>query len=150
MSSPRRFTSASARAARPTSPTSSFQPCATNSAATWKSRRKADAGDARMQEMTPANEPASGGETGVKAAPPCAMVIFGAAGDLTKRLLVPALYELVRAKRLPQQFQLVGVATRAQTTADWRQNLGDMMNEFVAHGGGEFQADRLDETAWKW
>jgi hypothetical protein len=33
-------------------------------------------------------------------APPCAMVIFGAAGDLTKRLIVPALYNLVNAKRL--------------------------------------------------
>jgi glucose-6-phosphate 1-dehydrogenase len=30
-------------------------------------------------------------------APPCAMVIFGAAGDLTKRLIMPALYNLVNA-----------------------------------------------------
>jgi glucose-6-phosphate 1-dehydrogenase len=78
------------------------------------------------------------------------MVIFGAAGDLTKRLLVPALYELVRAQRLPQQFQIVGVATSAQTTGDWVKNLTDMINQFVAHGGGEFHADRLDETAWGW
>ncbi len=34
-------------------------------------------------------------------APPCAMVIFGAGGDLTKRLVVPALYNLVTAKRPP-------------------------------------------------
>ena len=101
-----------------------------------------------MQELTRAQDSTAAGETGANPAPPCAMVIFGAAGDLTKRLLVPALYELVRAQRLPQQFQLVGVATRAQTTADWRQNLGDMMNEFVAHGGGEFQSDRLDASAW--
>ena len=42
-------------------------------------------------------------------APPCAMVIFGGAGDLTKRLVVPALYNLVNAKRLPEGFRLVGV-----------------------------------------
>jgi glucose-6-phosphate 1-dehydrogenase len=78
------------------------------------------------------------------------MVIFGAAGDLTKRLLVPALYELVRAQRLPQQFALVGLATSPKTTADWRRDLTEMMNEFVAQGGGEFHTDRLDETAWAW
>jgi len=42
-------------------------------------------------------------------APPCAMVIFGAAGDLTKRLVVPALYNLVNARLLPNGFRLVGV-----------------------------------------
>ena len=42
-------------------------------------------------------------------APPCAMVIFGAGGDLTKRLVMPALYNLVTAKRLPDGFRLVGV-----------------------------------------
>jgi glucose-6-phosphate 1-dehydrogenase len=103
-----------------------------------------------MRETTRANEPASRGETSAEAAPPCAMVIFGAAGDLTKRLLVPALYELVRAKRLPQQFQIVGVATSPQTTADWVRGLAEMMQEFVGHRGGEFHADRLDEAAWGW
>src|SRR5258708_39854180 len=83
-------------------------------------------------------------------APPCAMVIFGAAGDLTKRLVVPALYNLVNAKRLPNQFQLVGVDLAARTTEEWRKGLTDMMEEFVAHGGGEFQADHIDQTAWRW
>ncbi len=83
-------------------------------------------------------------------APPCAMVIFGAAGDLTKRLVVPALYNLVDARRLPDGFQLVGVDLAAKSTEDWRQGLTDMMNEFVAKGGGEFQADHIDQTAWGW
>jgi glucose-6-phosphate 1-dehydrogenase len=100
-----------------------------------------------MQELTRTQR---SGVSESAAAPPCAMVIFGAAGDLTKRLLVPALYELVRAQQLPAQFQLIGVATTAQTTADWRGNLTQMMQEFVAHGGGEFSADRLDQTAWRW
>ncbi len=38
--------------------------------------------------------------------PPCTMVIFGAGGDLTKRLVVPALYNLARAKLLPENFSL--------------------------------------------
>jgi glucose-6-phosphate 1-dehydrogenase len=43
-------------------------------------------------------------------ADPCALVIFGATGDLTKRLVVPALYNLSRSKVLPEQFALIGVA----------------------------------------
>ena len=46
------------------------------------------------------------------ACPPCALVIFGATGDLTKRLVVPALYNLSRSKVLPKQFALIGVAGR--------------------------------------
>ncbi len=83
-------------------------------------------------------------------APPCAMVIFGAAGDLTKRLVVPALYDLVEAKRLPEGFQLVGVDLAAKSAEDWRQGLTEMMNEFVGKPDGEFQADRIDQTAWGW
>ncbi len=82
-------------------------------------------------------------------APPCAMVIFGAAGDLTKRLVVPALYNLVNAKRLSNRFQLVGVDLAVRTAEQWRKGLTDMMEEFVAHGG-EFQADHIDRTAWRW
>ena len=43
-------------------------------------------------------------EDGATVAPPCAMVIFGAAGDLTKRLLVPALYELARTNGCRRSF----------------------------------------------
>ena len=35
---------------------------------------------------------------------PCVMVIFGAAGDLTRRKLIPALYNLARANLLPREF----------------------------------------------
>ena len=40
---------------------------------------------------------------------PCVLVIFGASGDLTKRLLMPALYNLACDGLLPEQFALVGV-----------------------------------------
>ena len=83
-------------------------------------------------------------------APPCAMVIFGARGDLTKRLVAPALYNLVTAKRLPDGFRLVGVDREAGTAEEWRKSLTDMMKEFVTNHGGEFQADSIDQAAWGW
>ena len=85
----------------------------------------------------------------VSVAPPCAMAIFGAGGDLTKRLVAPALYNLVIAKRLPDGFRLVGIDYRNMTVEDWRKSLTDMMNEFASHDG-EFQADRIDQAAWRW
>ena len=44
---------------------------------------------------------------------PCVMVIFGAAGDLTGRMLIPALYNLARAGLLSREFAVVGVARSA-------------------------------------
>jgi glucose-6-phosphate 1-dehydrogenase len=82
-------------------------------------------------------------------APPCAMVIFGAAGDLTKRLVVPALYNLVRAKRLPDGFRLVGVDLATKTVEEWRKGLSDTMQEFIGKDG-EFEIDHLDQAAWRW
>src|ERR1700685_3021451 len=83
-------------------------------------------------------------------APPCALVIFGAAGDLTKRLVVPALYNLVTAGRLPEGFRLVGVDLAKKTADEWRKGLSDMMDEFVAKGDGEFHTDHIDKDAWNW
>ena len=74
-------------------------------------------------------------------APPCAMVIFGAAGDLTKRLVVPALYNLTTARQLSDGFQLVGVDRAAKSTQEWRAGLTDTMKEFIGHEG-EFEVDR--------
>ena len=82
-------------------------------------------------------------------APPCIMVIFGAAGDLTRRLVVPALYNLVVAHRLPETFQVVGVDLAAKSTQEWRRGLSDTIHQFVTAGGGEFEADRIDPTAWR-
>ena len=77
-------------------------------------------------------------------APPCAMVIFGASGDLTKRLLVPALYNLAKAKRLSESFQLVGVARTVEHVEAWRKHLTQMMNELAT------QAGHLDDAVWRW
>ena len=84
-----------------------------------------------------------------KPADPCALVIFGATGDLTKRLVVPALYNLSRSKVLPEQFALIGVARSDGTTESWREHLYDMLKSFAGgHAGAEFNTDHIDEDAW--
>jgi glucose-6-phosphate 1-dehydrogenase len=83
-----------------------------------------------------------------KRADPCAMVIFGATGDLTKRLVVPALYNLLRTAVLPEQFALIGVARSEETAASWREQLYGTLKSFVGHAAAEFQTDQIDEQAW--
>lgn len=68
----------------------------------------------------------------LKAPDPCTLVIFGAGGDLTKRLLMPALYNLRRAKLLPENFSLVGVARNDKDDEGFRRDLGNALDEFVA------------------
>src|SRR6201990_1968395 len=83
-----------------------------------------------------------------KPAGPCAMVIFGAGGDLTKRLVVPALYKLAIGKLLPKNFALIGVDIADLTADQWRDNLNIMMQSFLA-GGGEFRPKSIDHDAWE-
>jgi len=83
------------------------------------------------------------------AGPPCVMVIFGAAGDLTKRLVVPALYNLAHAEQLSGGFQLVGVDLAPINTDQWRTGLIDSMKSFVGHDG-EFHLETIDWSAWQW
>src|ERR1051326_8461755 len=82
-----------------------------------------------------------------KPAGPCAMVIFGAGGDLTKRLIVPALYNLARTKLIPEHFALIGVDIADLSTDQWRQRLSEMLQSFT-RGGGEFHTDKIDASAW--
>jgi glucose-6-phosphate 1-dehydrogenase len=82
-------------------------------------------------------------------APPCAMVIFGAAGDLTKRLVVPALYNLANDHRLSEQFRLVGVDLTDMSAEQWRANLTDAMKGYVAKDG-EFHLDEFAQSTWQW
>ena len=84
-----------------------------------------------------------------KPADPCAMVIFGATGDLTKRLVMPALYNLSRTKVLPENFALIGVARAAGTAESWRDQLYATLKSFVGNATTEFNVDHIDEAAWK-
>ena len=79
----------------------------------------------------------------------CAMVIFGATGDLTKRLVVPALYNLMHTKVLPDHFALFGVARSDESSESWRDQLYGMLKSFVGRAGAEFNADSIDEGVWK-
>jgi glucose-6-phosphate 1-dehydrogenase len=83
-------------------------------------------------------------------APPATLVIFGGGGDLTKRLVMPALYNLVRADRLADGFSIVGVGRGDVDTQSWRHSLRQMMETLVTDGGGEFRADGIDGGAWDW
>ncbi len=61
-------------------------------------------------------------------APPCALVIFGASGDLTKKKLIPALYNLARYRVLSENFFVVGVARREIPDGVFRQQLREEMD----------------------
>jgi glucose-6-phosphate 1-dehydrogenase len=63
-------------------------------------------------------------------AEPCAIVIFGASGDLTKRKLLPSLYNLASYRLLPAHFNIIGVARRPLSDDIFRDQLGKGLSEF--------------------
>jgi len=76
------------------------------------------------------------------------MVIFGAGGDLTKRLVMPALYNLAHSKVLPENFALIGIGHAAGTSEQWRDSLYAMLKTFVGNTAAEFDVDSIDQAAW--
>ena len=56
-------------------------------------------------------------------ADPCVIVIFGASGDLTKRKLIPALYNLAKGHLLPDRFSVVGYARSNVSNEEFRKKL---------------------------
>ena len=69
------------------------------------------------------------------------MVIFGASGDLTKRKLVPALYNLAKDHLLSDHFAVIGFAKNDFSPGEFRQRL----NEEV----GEFADEKVDTNVWE-
>jgi glucose-6-phosphate 1-dehydrogenase len=61
---------------------------------------------------------------------PCTVVIFGATGDLAKRKLLPAIYNLESRCLLPPQFKVVGVGRKPMTTEEYRDKTGGDLREF--------------------
>ncbi len=84
----------------------------------------------------------------VRLADPCTMVVFGGTGDLTKRLLLPALYNLSRTKMLPENFALIGVARTEGTAQSWRDGLHEALKSYVGNAATGFDIDHIDEAAW--
>jgi glucose-6-phosphate 1-dehydrogenase len=74
---------------------------------------------------------------------PASMTIFGASGDLTRRLVVPALCHLVRAKELPDQFTVIGVDHNERTSEQWRRMLSEAMRD-------DRKDDAVEEDVWSW
>jgi len=72
---------------------------------------------------------------------PCVMLIFGASGDLTKRLLVPALYNLACDGLLSEKFALLGTAMDPLTTESFRERMSADIKKF--HTRKEF-----DQKVW--
>src|SRR5579863_1810803 len=60
----------------------------------------------------------------------CAVVIFGASGDLTRRKLMPALYNLAVSRSLPGGFAVVGVARRDKSHLAFRKEMSDGVAQF--------------------
>ena len=102
--------------------------------------------DLHKEDPTPApNAPHDPDRT----APNCAMVIFGAGGDLTKRLVVPALYNLSKARQLPESFALIGVDLAEKSAEAWCHGLHQYLEDAVKGGGAEFEAKSIDEDTWQ-
>ncbi|MGY6768267.1 glucose-6-phosphate dehydrogenase [Komagataeibacter sp. NFXK3] len=87
---------------------------------------------------------------GAHRAPPCTLVIFGAHGDLTKRLLMPALYNLVGSGLLHPDFRVIGVDRVDSTTAAWRDGLNAMMQSFTHDPNAEFHPASINAAQWDW
>ena len=75
--------------------------------------------------------------------PDCAIVIFGANGDLTKRLIIPALYNLARTGMLPEKMALIGVDHNDKTSDQWRDGLRDFLVQSLAKSGAT-----IDDALW--
>jgi glucose-6-phosphate 1-dehydrogenase len=65
---------------------------------------------------------------------PTAIVIIGAAGDLTWRKLVPALFDLYVDRWLPEKFAVVGVDVKDMGNDKFQQHLHDGVRQFSRHG----------------
>ncbi len=81
--------------------------------------------------------------------PPCAMVIFGSSGDLTKRLLIPALYNLAKAGRLSDKFALIGVDRTDRSHEEFRAYLAEGVRSFVSDTGTGPVTAPFDARAWE-
>ena len=73
-------------------------------------------------------------------ADPCVLVLFGAGGDLTKRLLLPSLYNLLSAGLLPEHFALIGVTRDPVPDDEFRVQMTENLKTF----GGE----KVDLALW--
>ncbi|HEY2358738.1 MAG TPA: glucose-6-phosphate dehydrogenase [Phenylobacterium sp.] len=77
-------------------------------------------------------------------------MIFGARGDLTKRLLTPALYNLTAPELLPDGFRVLGVDHNAGDDAAFGKDLAAAMRALIGNTANEASEPHLDKTRWAW
>ncbi|MGH8486192.1 MAG: glucose-6-phosphate dehydrogenase, partial [Pseudomonas sp.] len=81
----------------------------------------------------------------IETAPPCTLFLFGGSGDLVKRLLMPALYNLSRDGLLDKGLRIVGVDHNPLSDADFAGRLEAFMRERDKASQG---ANCLDDKLW--
>jgi len=91
--------------------------------------------------MSPAN-PFQDGLRFERRVRPCALVIFGANGDLTRRKLVPALYRLAYERRLPPGFAIIGNSRTEMTDDAFREKMRESVVKYL-------EESPFDEELWK-
>ncbi len=77
-----------------------------------------------------------------RTADPCVMVIFGFSGDLTRRKLIPALYNLASQQLLAQEFAVIGVGRTPMSDDDARKKLTEDFKKFASGA--------IDAKLWEW
>ena len=82
----------------------------------------------------------------IPAAPPCTLFLFGANGDLVKRLLMPALYNLSRDGLLDRNLRIIGVDHNAASAQAFADRLHAFMRQ--REQGGEGADRQLDDKVW--
>ncbi len=95
-----------------------------------------------MQTTNTTDFPDESGSEARRPGDPCIMVIFGASGDLTKRKLIPALYNLAKENLLPSNFALVGFARNEFSTEEFRKILNEDIKLYATSD--------VDPELWKW
>ncbi|HEX3558690.1 MAG TPA: glucose-6-phosphate dehydrogenase [Pyrinomonadaceae bacterium] len=95
-----------------------------------------------MQAATVVENPMRVGMRLERTAEPCAVVIFGASGDLAKRKLIPALYRLVQEHLLPAEFAIIGLGRTPMTDDEFRDKMKASVVEFS-------EAKSVDEEVWR-
>src|SRR6266540_4032405 len=63
--------------------------------------------------------------------PECAVVIFGANGDLTRRKLMPAIYRLAYERRLPPGFAVLGISRTPMSDDDFRGKISSSVAKYL-------------------
>jgi glucose-6-phosphate 1-dehydrogenase len=77
------------------------------------------------------------------------LVIFGAGGDLTKRLLMPAIYNLSKAKLLSDKFSIIAVDRTPKPVEAFRDYLAEGIRSFVSDTASGPATEPFDQEAWE-